>query len=120
MTSTRMLAARWLFFALGPWLLMFAGVFVWWASYYFLAPLFIPFSAYTFSGGRWTVFAQENLGWPINIVYSAVLASVGTWLGRRFAFGKSVALFAAIVVITSLTLHGLMAALGYDYWYDSP
>jgi hypothetical protein len=120
MASTRMLVGRWMLFALGPWLLLVLGVFVWWGSYYFLAPLFVPLSAYSFSGGQWTAFAEQHLGWPINIGYSVFLASVTTWFGRRSTIGRSVGLFLVIALIASLGVHGLMAALGYDYWYDSP
>ena len=85
-----------------------------------LAPVFLPFSAYAFSGGQWTVFADSKLGLPINIGYSAVLALAGVWLGRRLSFGKATAVFAALVLGASLLTHGTMAALGFNYWYDSP
>ncbi len=114
------LTIRWLALAAGPWIIMVVGFYLWWASLYLLAPLFLPFSAYAFSDGQWTVFSEDKLGWPINITYSAVIALAATWFGRRQSFWKAVALFAAIVVVASLALHGLMAALGYRFWYDSP
>jgi hypothetical protein len=99
---------------------MIGGLVVWWASFYFLAPLLLPFSAYTFSGGQWTIFHEENLAWPVNIGYSLLLASTATWFGRQLTFGRSLALFTALAIGTSLTVHGVMAVLGFDYWYDSP
>lgn len=115
-----MLAVRWVVFAVGPWLLVIAGAFVWWASYHLLAPLFMPLTAYSFSGGQWTIFAERNFGWPINVGYSAALASAASWLGRQFTFGRSIALFIGLALAVSLSVHGLMAALGYHYWYDGP
>jgi len=120
MVSTRALSVRWLLFTASFWAITAAGVYVYWASAYVLAPLFLPFSAYEFSGGQWTVFSEKSLGWPINIVYTVVLALAATWLGRRLTLGKSVALFALVVVVASLSVHGLMAAIGYSYWYDTP
>ncbi len=120
MAETRALIARWFLYTLAPWALIVAGAFVWWASFYLLAPVFLPLSAYSFSGGQWTVFADSRFGLPINIAYSAVLALVAVWLGRRLALGRATAVFAALTIGAALLTHGVMAALGFDYWYDSP
>jgi len=114
------LSARWLAYAVGPWLLMNAAVWIWWPSIYIAQPLFFPFSAYTWSGSQWTIFSGRQLGWPINIGYSALLALVAVWLTRNRALGRSTAIFLAFLVALALVVHGFMRFLGYQYWYDSP
>ena len=113
-------AGRWLVFAAGPWLILVLGVYAWWASWYLLAPLLLPFTAYSFPGGQWNVFSEERFGWPINIGYSALLASGATWLGRRLTFWKALVFFALVLVLAALVVHLAMATLGYKYRYDSP
>ena len=120
MASTGALAGRWLLFAVGPWAMLMGGIYLWLGTLYLLAPLVLPFTAYTFSGGQWTVFSERHLFWPINIAYSVVLASATTYLARRVRFWRSVGLFCLIALLAAMAVHGLMAALGYDYWYDSP
>jgi hypothetical protein len=88
--------------------------------FYILAPLLVPFTAYSFPSGQWNIFALERLGWPINIGYSAVLALAATWLGRKLPFWKALALFALLVLLASAVVHVAMATLGYQYRYDTP
>jgi hypothetical protein len=100
--------------------LLFLGFSVWWGSYYLLAPLFFPFSAYAFSGGQWTNFSERNLGWEINVAYGVLLALGATWFGRRLNFGRAAAVFGLVALGASLVIHAVMAALGFNYWYDTP
>ncbi len=114
------LSARWLTYAVGPWLLMIAAVWIWWPSMYMTQPLFIPFSAYTWSGSQWTIFSERQLGWPINIGYRALLAVASVWLTRNLSPGRSAAVFLAVLVALALVVHGVTRLLGLQYWYDSP
>jgi hypothetical protein len=120
MASAVTLGIRWVLYAAGPWVLLILAISTWFMTMYVLAPILLPFSAYTFSGGAWTIFSDKQWAMPINIAYSAVLASIATWLGRRLSFLKSLGLFFLLVTLIALAVHGLMALLGYDYWYDSP
>ena len=120
MATAVALGVRWLVYAVGPWGLLILAISTWFTTMYIVAPLFLPFSAYSFSGGAWTIFSEAQWGMPINITYSAALASVATWLGRRLSFLKSLGLFCVLAILVALLVHGAMAVLGYDYWYDSP
>jgi hypothetical protein len=114
------LSGRWLIYAAGTWLLMLLAAVIWWPSVYVTQPLFIPFSAYTWSGEYWTVFSDERLGWPVNIAYSAVLPFIAVWLSRNLTLAKSAAVFLSLVLLISVAVHGLMHLLGFHYWYDGP
>lgn len=107
-------------YAVGPWALLILAIYTWFMTMYILAPIFLPFSAYSFSGGAWTIFSEKQWGMPINIAYSAVLASLATWLGRRLSFLKSLGFFCLLAILIALLVHSAMALLGYDYWYDTP
>jgi hypothetical protein len=99
---------------------MIAVGWIWWPSMYVTLPLFVPFSAYAWSGSEWTIFSEQQLGWPINIGYSAMLAIVSVWPTRNLSIGRSVAIFLAAVVALAILVHGVMRFLGFHYWYDSP
>jgi hypothetical protein len=102
-----------------PWAVIYVAIFAWWVSWYFLAPLLFPLTAYMFSDG-WTVFSLDRMGWPINIVYSILVAAIATWLGRMLTLRKAIAVYAGTVVSGAVVVHAVMAALGYRYWYDTP
>src|SRR5438128_1364009 len=114
------LGGRWVVYAVGPWLLMTVAIYVWWPSMYITQPLFIPLSAYTWSGGRWTILSTQELGWPINAGYSVVLAFAAVWVGRNLTFARSLGIFVLLLLALSFAIHGLMLGLGFEYWYDSP
>jgi hypothetical protein len=114
------LIARWLVFAVAPWGVLLLAVMAWWVSWYYLAPLLFPFTAYTFSGGQWTVFSLDRMGWPINATYSVLVAIAATWLGRSLTLSKAIAVYLATLVGVALAIHAVMLGLGYRYWYDTP
>jgi hypothetical protein len=111
--------ARWLVFAVTPWAALFVGILVWWVSFYYLAPVFFPLTAYGGAGGQ-SILSVERLGWPINIAYSSVVAALATWLGRTFSLPKAIAIYVATLLGTCIAVHGLMLSLGHRYWYDTP
>jgi hypothetical protein len=120
MTNMYALIARWLVFAVAPWGVLLLAVAAWWVSWYFLAPILFPFTAYTFSGGEHTVLSADKSGWHINMAYSVVVATTATWLSRSLTLPKAIALYLGTLFGIALAVHVAMLTLGYRYWYDTP
>ncbi|HZM36201.1 MAG TPA: hypothetical protein VFC18_17150 [Burkholderiales bacterium] len=114
------LIARWLVFAVAPWGVLMLAVMAWWISWYFLAPLLFPFTAYMGSTAEQSIFSPERMGWHINAAYSILVATAATWLGRAVTFPKAIALYLGTLVGIALAVHAAMLMLGYHYWYDTP
>ncbi len=109
-----------------PTVLTFVSI-VLWPLAYPVSYIFYPFLSYSseYGGspgikGNPTIFAIENYGLHFTVGYLTVLTLIAAAITFRLSFANSLLSYVFIYWLSAIILHGLLGALGFYYYVETP
>ena len=105
-----------------PWIIVYAGIFIYWPLWYYLAPIFLPMFCYQKApSGDWSIFVQQPWELIIPILYTLFCATTAAFPSKSRGFLTHIKFMTMTIFLGAIVVHVILRSLfGLNYYMDKP